>query len=51
MPKYPFLCQKCDHEFTISPPVALVLLPRCPMCGGKSNRVWTPVNFSFKGVV
>jgi len=51
MPTYAYRCIKCEHEFeAIEKITAHSRAKRCPLCGGRSQRVITGgAGFLFKG--
>ena len=51
MPTYAYRCIKCEHEFeAIEKITAHARTRRCPLCGGRSQRVITGgAGFLFKG--
>lgn len=49
MPAYDFRCLHCDHVFELTRPLGDASEVRCPVCGGETKRVFTPVGVVFKG--
>jgi len=49
MPKYSFVCQKCQEEFTVKTVFEEKWDAVCPICGGKEKReVFKPMGYGFK---
>ncbi len=48
MPIYCYRCKDCGKEFEIRSPITETLVPRCPYCGGRAEKVIQPFSFGFK---
>ena len=44
MKVYVFKCTECEHIFEYD---CCDNLPYCPLCNGKSRRLYTPINFAI----
>ncbi len=49
MPAYDYRCRDCDATFEITRSIGDESPVCCPLCGGESKRVFTPVGVVFKG--
>jgi len=48
MPLYEYCCKACDIRFERFLPQSHKK-PRCPECGGVTNRIYRPSTFRLKG--
>ncbi len=49
MPTYRYLCSKCGEEFDVDQPITAPALTTHEGCGGKLQKVFSPVGIVFKG--
>lgn len=49
MPIYEYLCERCSTLTEKMQSVNEKPLKKCPVCGGKVNKVFHPVGIMFKG--
>ena len=49
MPTYEYACTECGHAFDIFQSFSDDALTKCPECGGKLRKVFSPAGVVFKG--
>jgi putative FmdB family regulatory protein len=49
MPIYEYACRKCGQQFEVLQKMSDVPLRRCRACGGRLERLISPVGIQFKG--
>jgi putative FmdB family regulatory protein len=49
MPVYEYSCTKCGERFEQYRTVRARSASRCPVCGGRGQRIFRPVGIIFKG--
>jgi len=49
MPTYEYACEKCGEHTEVVQSFTDDPLKRCPSCGGKLRKVFSPVGIVFKG--
>lgn len=49
MPIYVYSCDKCEENKEIQRGMSDPELDKCPDCGGKITRVYTPTGIQFRG--
>lgn len=49
MPAYDFRCKDCSETFEVNRSSSDDSPVPCPICGGETKRVFTPVGVHFKG--
>ncbi len=49
MPVYEYECTCCSSRFELKQSFSENAPVRCPQCGGKAQRIFSPVSIIFKG--
>lgn len=49
MPIYEYACRKCGEQIEVLQKMTDPPLRRCPACGGRLERLLSPVGIHFKG--
>jgi putative FmdB family regulatory protein len=49
LPIYDYECVKCAHRFEMTRKYSDTAAVPCPLCGGKTKRVYSSVPVHFKG--
>lgn len=49
MPIYEYACRKCHRRVEVLQKMSDKPLTRCQHCGGRLERLWSPVGIQFKG--